>query len=171
MRITLTALLLVAILGSAPLSAIDTSPPLPDPVQQVRYKNLLHEFRCLKCQGETVADTPAMFAVDIRRQVREMIQDNRSDTEIRQYMVDRYGEVILLRPQWSLKTAWLWIAPFMMLIVGGVAASRILKQRQRLLVSDAMPVEADQRWHGQPDGDDNSTTAARANPKSTQEQA
>ncbi len=69
--------------------AIDPAPPLPDPVQQARYTELIHELRCLQCQGETVADTPALFAVDIRRQVREMVAAGSSDKDVRQYMVER----------------------------------------------------------------------------------
>ncbi len=89
-------------------------------MQQTRYVALIHELRCLKCQGETVADTPAMFAVDIRRQVREMVEAGRSENEVRQYMVDRYGEIILLRPRWSARNAWLWLAPALFLLGGAL---------------------------------------------------
>lgn len=115
--------------------AIDTA-ELPDPAQQQRYSVLIHELRCLKCQGETVADTPAEFAVDIRRQVREMVQSGKSDAEVRQYLVDRYGEIILLRPRWSFANAWLWLAPVLLLGVGVVVGSRILRQRRQLLATD-----------------------------------
>jgi cytochrome c-type biogenesis protein CcmH len=137
-RLPLLALLLVV---AAPLLAIDAEPPLPNPADQARYVALTRELRCLKCVGETVADTPAMFAVDIRRKVREMVQDGRSDEEIRQYMVDRYGEVILLRPRWSLRNAWLWLAPAVFLLGGAVVAWRIVRQRRTLLDDDLDPVD------------------------------
>ena len=103
-----------------------------DPVQQARYIALIQELRCLKCQGENVADTPAMFAVDIRRQVRAMIEEGRSDTEIKQYMVDRYGELILLRP----RSVWLWVAPGIFLVGGALIAWRVVAQRRQLLATD-----------------------------------
>lgn len=129
MRRLLLALLLLTGAGAA--SAIDPE-QMDDPVQQERYLDLIHELRCLKCQGETVADTPAMFAVDIRRQVRTMISEGRSDGEIKQYLVDRYGEIILLRP----RSLWLWIAPAIFLLLGAVIAWRVLGQRRQLLASD-----------------------------------
>lgn len=128
----LFALLLVAV----PALAIDSAPPLPDPVQQTRYQALIHELRCLKCQGETVADTQAMFGSDIRRQVREMVQAGRSDNEIREYLVERYGEIILLRPRWSAGGAWLWVAPGLFLIGGAFVAWRIVRRRGELLAAD-----------------------------------
>jgi cytochrome c-type biogenesis protein CcmH len=123
-----------------PLLAIDKTPPLPDPVQQQRYQGLIHELRCLKCQGETVADTQAMFGEDIRRQVREMVQAGKSDTEVRQYLVDRYGQIILLRPRWSAGNAWLWLAPGIFLLGGAWIAWRILRQRRNLLATDTSEV-------------------------------
>lgn len=105
---------------------------LPDPAQQARYQALIHELRCLKCQGETVADTPAMFAVDIRRQVREMVVAGSTDAEVRQYMVDRYGEIILLKP----RSLWLWLAPAVFLLGGALIGWRILRQRGALLPAD-----------------------------------
>jgi cytochrome c-type biogenesis protein CcmH len=126
-----------------PAMAIDPVPLLDDPVQQVRYQELIHGMRCLKCQGETVADTSAMFAVDIRRQVREMVQSGRTDQEIRQYMVDRYGELILLKPLWTWANSWLWFAPGLFLLGGIAIAWRILGQRRALLASDTSDVGED----------------------------
>jgi cytochrome c-type biogenesis protein CcmH len=120
---------------SAPVWAIDPA-TLEDPVQQERYVQLTRSLRCLKCQGETVADTQAMFAVDIRRQVRELVQAGKSDQDVRQYMVDRYGEIILLKPMWTRANAWLWLAPGIFLLGGIWIAVRILRQRARLLATD-----------------------------------
>jgi cytochrome c-type biogenesis protein CcmH len=128
-------LVLMALAWMTPALAIDTA-ELEDPVQQQRYVTLIHEFRCLQCTGETIADTPAQFAVDIRRQVREMIVGGKSDAQIRQYLVERYGEIILLRPRWSLANAWLWLAPVLLLVLGGYVAARIVRQRRELLATD-----------------------------------
>lgn len=133
--------LLLLVVFAAPVLAIDPVPPFPDEAEQARYLALTRELRCLKCVGETVADTSAMFAVDIRRQVREMIIAGRSDEQIRQYMVDRYGEVILLRPRWTAGSAWLWLAPGIFLLAGGVVAWRILRQRRMLLDGDDSSVD------------------------------
>jgi len=125
----------------APLArAIDAAPPLEDPVQQQRYIALIHELRCLKCQGENIADTPALFAQDIRRQVREMIMAGKSDHEIIDYFVERYGEIILLKPRWSAKNAWLWLAPGVFLVFGGFVAWRVVRARQALLETDTEDV-------------------------------
>jgi cytochrome c-type biogenesis protein CcmH len=142
---TRTAALLAAALLWLPTAwAIDPE-ELPDPVQQQRYSALIHELRCLKCQGETVADTPADFAKDIRRQVREMIAAGKSDDEVRDYLVERYGEVILLKPRWTLASAWLWLAPGVLLLGGGLVALRILRQRSRLLATDTSEVPDEDR--------------------------
>ncbi len=126
----LCALLLMAGLATGAF-AIDPE-GFEDPATQQRYITLIRELRCLKCQGETVADTPAMFAVDIRRQVRGMIEEGRSDEEIRQYMVDRYGELILLKP----RSVWLWLAPAVFLLGGALVAWRVVGQRRQLLATD-----------------------------------
>jgi cytochrome c-type biogenesis protein CcmH len=126
---------------SCPAWAIDPAPLLPDPAQQQRYLKLIHELRCLQCQGETIADTQALFAVDVRRQVREMVAKGSSDQDVRKYMVDRYGEIILLRPEWSAATGWLWLAPVVFLIGGALVAWRILRKRRVLLDSDNSTVD------------------------------
>ena len=128
------------LLASLSVFAIDSAPPLADPVQQTRYQALIHELRCLKCQGETVADTQAMFGSDIRRQVREMVQAGRSDSEIRDYLVERYGEIILLRPRWSAGGGWLWVAPGIFLLGGAFVAWRIVRRRGQLLSTDTSEV-------------------------------
>jgi cytochrome c-type biogenesis protein CcmH len=130
-RAALLALLLVPFAAVA----IDTA-ELPDPVQQQRYETLIHQLRCLQCQGENIADTPAQFAVDIRRQVREMIQGGKSDQQVRKYLVDRYGEIILLKPRWTLANSWLWLLPVLLLVIGVYVAARIVRQRRELLATD-----------------------------------
>jgi cytochrome c-type biogenesis protein CcmH len=133
---------LAALLSLMPLCALaaDTTPPLSTAEKQRLYEKLTHQLRCLQCQGETVADTPAKFAVDIRRQVREMVEAGKSESEVRQYMVDRYGEIILLKPLWSVANSWLWLGPVAFLLGGIYIAWRILRQRRDLLASDASEV-------------------------------
>jgi cytochrome c-type biogenesis protein CcmH len=134
-------LLMVLLLGLAGVALAIDPEKLEDPVQQQRYQALIHELRCLKCQGETIADTPADFAVDIRRQVRTMIVAGQSDTEVKQFLVDRYGELILLKP----RGPWLWITPVLLLLGGALIAWRVLGQRRRLLASDTSDPDEESR--------------------------
>ena len=140
-RLLRIAALLPTVFVATLVWAIDPVAPLPDAGDQARYVALTRELRCLKCTGETVADTPAMFAVDIRRQVREMVQAGRSDSEIRTYMVERYGEVILLRPSWSIRNAWLWLTPAFFVLGGLWVGWRVTRQRRALLETDLAPVD------------------------------
>jgi len=123
----LLALLLIA----STARAIDSIPPLPDPALQKRYLNLTHELRCMQCQNESLADSPVGLASDLRREVRELLQQGATDEQIRDHMVARYGEFILFRPRMSARNAWLWSAPFVMMIIAGLIAARVLRDRQR----------------------------------------
>ena len=134
------ALLALCVLAVQPARALDTAPPLADEVKQQRYEAMTQQLRCLQCKGETVAETSAKFAVDIRRQVREMIEAGKTDSQIRQYMVERYGEIILLKPLWTAGNAWLWVAPGLCLLGGIYVAARVLRQRRELLAMDTSEV-------------------------------
>jgi cytochrome c-type biogenesis protein CcmH len=126
------ALIAGAVLLAAPAAfAIDNNPPLPDPKLQQRYLDLTHELRCMQCQNESLADSPVGLASDLRRDVREQILAGATDEQIRDLMVSRYGEFILFRPRMSARTAWLWFAPAVLMIVGFVIAVRVLRDRQR----------------------------------------
>jgi cytochrome c-type biogenesis protein CcmH len=136
------ALLLAAIVTLlAPLAqAIDTT-TLADPVLQARYTQLSHELRCLKCQNETIADSPSDVAADLRRELRELLESGKSDDEIRDFVVARYGEFILFKPRFSGHTLWLWLAPGIMLVGGAFIALRIVRQRSQLVGEDDQPLE------------------------------
>jgi len=130
-RALCTALLL-ALLWAAPAArAIDSSPPLPDPVLQQRYLALTHELRCMQCQNESLADSPVGLASDLRREVRELLLQGASDEQIRDHMVARYGEFILFRPRMSARNAWLWSAPIVLMLIGLMIAMHVLRDRQR----------------------------------------
>jgi cytochrome c-type biogenesis protein CcmH len=119
--------------------AIDPA-TMSDPALQARYIELIHEFRCMQCQNETLADSPVGLAGDLRREIRELLQAGKSDEDIRNYLVGRYGEFILFKPRFNWKTAWLWMAPFVLLLIGAAIAIRVLRQRARLV--DADPFES-----------------------------
>lgn len=122
--------------------AVDNTPPLPDPAMQQRYLALINEFRCMQCQNEALADSNVSLAADLRLEVHELIKAGRSDDQIRDYLVARYGEFILFRPRMSLRNAWLWAAPGIMLLAGLGIAVRVVRQRSRLPITDDDPPDA-----------------------------
>ena len=132
--ILVALLALAAALLSAPrAAAIDSIPPLPDPVLQQRYLALTHELRCMQCQNESLADSPVGLASDLRRDVREQLLAGQSDEQIRDQMVARYGEFILFRPRMSWRTAWLWSLPGVLMLVGILIGVRVLRDRRQRL--------------------------------------
>jgi cytochrome c-type biogenesis protein CcmH len=131
---------LVALVSGAPAWAVDPT-QLPDPVLQARYQGLTHELRCMQCQNEAISDSPVDLAADLRRQVRDMLLAGKSDEEVREWMVARYGDFILFRPRFSLRNAWLWSAPGVLLLIGAFVSWRIVRQRTTLVASDTDPVE------------------------------
>lgn len=133
--------LVAGLLLAAAAGAVDTTPPLPTAELQRRYYDMTHELRCVQCQNEAIADSPVGLAADLRRQVREMIMAGKSDDEIRDYMVQRYGEFILFRPRMNLRTIWLWAAPAVLLLAGLIVAWRVLGKRTRLAAGDVAPLE------------------------------
>jgi cytochrome c-type biogenesis protein CcmH len=118
---------------------------LPDPALQARYVALTHELRCMQCQNESLADSPVDLAADLRRQVRELLLAGKSDEEVRAWMAARYGDFILFRPRYSLRNAWLWGAPAVLLLLGALICWRVVRQRATLLATDQDPVEEDVR--------------------------
>ena len=116
---------------------------LPDPALQARYEALTHELRCMQCQNESLADSPVDLAADLRHAVRDQLLAGKSDDEIRAWMTARYGDFILFRPRYSLRNAWLWGTPVVLLLVGVLVSWRIVRQRTSLLATDDQPIEED----------------------------
>jgi cytochrome c-type biogenesis protein CcmH len=90
----------------------------------------------MQCQNESIADSPVGLASDLRRQVRDMLLAGKTDEDVRNYMVSRYGEFILFRPRFSARNAWLWLAPLVFLAIGALVAVRVLRQRSALLAAE-----------------------------------
>jgi cytochrome c-type biogenesis protein CcmH len=112
--------------------AIDKAPAFADPVQQTRYERLSRELRCLQCRSESIADSNAQLATDLRRQLRELMAAGKSDQEILQYMTDRYGDFVLYKPPVAPRTWLLWAAPALLLVGGGIAAAVVIARKSRL---------------------------------------
>jgi cytochrome c-type biogenesis protein CcmH len=136
-----TLIAMMALACTTLVFAVDATPPLPDPAMQQRYLGLTNEFRCMQCQNEALADSNVSLAADLRREIHDLLLAGKSDDEIRNYMVARYGEFILFRPRMSWRNAWLWAAPAVMLLAGIGIALRVMRQRARLPITDDDPAD------------------------------
>lgn len=124
---TLLAALLFATAGQA--LAIDTEGQFSDPALQERYENITRELRCLVCQNETIADSNATLARDLRKEVREMIAAGKSDDDIKQFMLARYGDFVLYKPRLTPTNFLLWASPVLLLLGGAAAALVFIRRR------------------------------------------
>jgi cytochrome c-type biogenesis protein CcmH len=115
----------------APAFAKEAAPAAADPAAEARMMALSSELRCLVCQNQTIADSNADLAVDLRGEIREKIQSGMSDAEIKDFMVARYGDFVLYRPPVKTTTLILWIGPFLLLAVGGGILYVNLKRRRQ----------------------------------------
>ena len=136
----LCALVLAA--SIAPAHAVDVE-AMPTPELQARFDALSHELRCMQCQNQSIADSPVGLASDLRRDVREQLLAGKTDEQIRDSMVARYGNFILFRPPFKAGTAWVWIAPFALLLTGLFVAFRIVRQRSRMVATDDSKVDTE----------------------------
>lgn len=123
--------------------AKEAQPLAADPALEARVMKLSKELRCLVCQNETLADSRADLAEDLRGQIREQMQAGKSDKEIIAYLTDRYGKFILYNPPVDPTTYLLWFGPFVLLLAGLAMLFRYLKQRRALI--DEQPLSADER--------------------------
>ena len=123
--------------------AVDVE-PLPTPEMQQRFDDLTHEFRCMQCQNTSIADSAVGLAADLRRDVREQVIAGKTDEEIRKSMVARYGNVILFRPPFEKSTAWVWVLPVLLLLVGVYVAFRVVRQRAGMVAADDSVVDQDE---------------------------
>ncbi len=101
-----------------------------DPKTEARLKALAEELRCLVCQNQTIADSNAPLALDLRSQIRAQIALGRSDEQIRDYMVQRYGDFVLYRPPFKATTAILWLGPLLLLAAGAGVFARVVRRRR-----------------------------------------
>ena len=105
--------------------AIDTT-TFDDPATEARYRALLSEIRCLVCQNQSLADSNAPLAVDLREEVRAQIAQGASNDDVVQYLTARYGDFVLYKPRFTAVTAALWFAPLLLLLIGATLAWRAL---------------------------------------------
>jgi cytochrome c-type biogenesis protein CcmH len=110
-------------------AASDPAERLPDPAQEARARAIFDDVRCLVCQNESIDDSEAELAGDLRRVVREQVRQGRSDAEIKRFLTDRYGEFVLLTPAFNAGNLALWLGPFLALGLGGLLLLRRLRNR------------------------------------------
>ena len=139
MRVRVLLAALAAVFCMA--AASDPSERLPDPAQEDRARHLFQQVRCLVCQNESIDDSQAELAHDLRQVVRAQVREGRSDDQIKRFLVDRYGEFVLMRPSFSLGNAALWAGPFLVVILGVALLFGRLRDRAPEPELDAADVE------------------------------
>jgi cytochrome c-type biogenesis protein CcmH len=144
MRRLRAALLLLALAGAAPAAAVEPDEVLSDPALEARARALSRELRCMVCQNQSIDDSDAPLARDLRLLVRERLQAGDSDKGVLDFLVARYGEFVLLKPRLAWHTAALWAAPLAVLLAGIGAIVLALRRRQTLAVESA-PLSADEQ--------------------------
>lgn len=112
-----------------PARAIDPVPPFDDPRLEAEYQALIREVRCLVCQNQTIADSNAPLAADLRREIREMMGEGASRADVVEFLVARYGDFVLYRPRFQPSTWVLWGAPGVFVVLGAVVFARVLRKR------------------------------------------
>ena len=131
-------LVLLLVLLAAPAQAVGVDPKLPDPAQETRARAISRELRCLVCQNQTIADSNAELAADLRGQIRDQIAQGKSDAQIVDFMVERYGDFVLYRPPVKGTTLFLWFGPLVLLFAGGCGLFVYLRKRRGAGESDAL---------------------------------
>jgi cytochrome c-type biogenesis protein CcmH len=137
---SIVALLLA--LSAALATAKEAAPEAADPALEARMTRITSELRCLVCQNQTIADSNAGLAVDLRRETREMLRQGKSDEEIVAYMTARYGDFVLYRPPLKANTVLLWTGPFLLLALGLWLLARRVRSAGR---PAAAPLSAEER--------------------------
>jgi cytochrome c-type biogenesis protein CcmH len=132
----LLAVLMASLLLGASAAYAIAPTQMPTPQLEARYLRLIHGFRCMQCQDESLADSPVDLAADMRREIRGMLLAGKTDEQIRDFMVSRYGYFILFKPPFVLQTAWLWLAPGAILLLGVIVALAVIRKRAVLVATD-----------------------------------
>jgi cytochrome c-type biogenesis protein CcmH len=126
----LAALLVLA--GASPSWAVDAAPASANPALEAQVMAISAELRCLVCQNQTIADSHAELAVDLRREIRTMLDKGMSERQILDFMTERYGDFVLYRPPVKTTTFLLWGGPALLLVGGVGALAMVLRRRQKL---------------------------------------
>ena len=124
-------------------AAADLAPPqFTDEAEQARFHHLTSELRCVMCQNQSLADSNAQIALQLRREVLDLMREGRSDSEIKDFLVQRYGEFVLYQPKVAASTWLLWLGPALLLLVGAGVVVAIVRKRK----PQASPADDGQEW-------------------------
>ncbi len=115
------------------LNAREAAPLVDDPIEEARLVHISQELRCLVCQNESLSSSRAELADDLRREVRDLIRAHKSDQEIKDFLVSRYGDFVLYRPEVKPLTWVLWFGPFIVLLIAGIFLLAYLRQRRSVV--------------------------------------
>ena len=138
------ALFGIALTGAmTPAVAVQPDEVLSDPALEARARNLSKELRCMVCQNQSIDDSDAPLAKDLRVLVRERLKAGDSDERVMSYLVDRYGQFVLLRPQFSISTALLWLTPLAAFAFGAIALYLSMRRR-RSTIPPPLPLDRDE---------------------------
>ncbi|MFN3233222.1 MAG: cytochrome c-type biogenesis protein CcmH [Alphaproteobacteria bacterium] len=118
---------------------------LPDPAQEERARDLMKEFKCLVCQNQSIEDSNAEMAHDLRVLVRERVELGETDDEVRGFLVERYGDWILMQPPFNPRTALLWLGPVLLLIIGGTGVVFYVRRPRTVAEPQALNAEEQAR--------------------------
>ncbi|AXA83897.1 cytochrome C biogenesis protein [Lysobacter oculi] len=146
MRRTLAVFLLCLWLPLAGLAQVkgDVAPPVfRDGFEEARFRQLTHELRCVMCQNQSLADSNAEIARDLRNEVLALMRQGKTDAEIRDFMVARYGEFVLYKPRLEGQTLLLWFAPLALVLIGGGLVFVLVRRGSRRA---PVPVDDRQEW-------------------------
>ena len=130
----LAAVLLVLVAVTA--TAVDTEAPLETAEQQSLYRKLLEEVRCMVCQNQNLADSDAPLARDMRRELRRMVEEGASEGDVKQFLLDRYGDFALYRPRLAPNTLLLWIGPGVIVLLALGAIALVIRRRMQMPIPD-----------------------------------
>lgn len=129
-------IVIASLLFTVSVFAIDTGKAFEDPEMQARYEHLIAEVRCVTCQNQSIKDSNAFIAADLRREIKRLMSEGKSDAEVTDFLVTRYGDFVLYRPRTTGKTLFLWIAPFAFILFAGFVLVRVLRHRMTLPLED-----------------------------------
>jgi cytochrome c-type biogenesis protein CcmH len=140
-------LLLFACTIASLAHAVQSEAKADDAELEARVQRVASELRCLVCQNQTIADSNAELAQDLRREVRTMLARGRSEAEVREFMTQRYGDFILYRPPFNAATLLLWVGPFLLLVAGVWVLRRIARNRRRIAGDPTLTPSEEARVH------------------------
>ncbi len=132
-------LILFAMLVASPLPAKEAAPLAADPAIEARLNVMAQELRCLVCQNQSLADSNAPLAEDLRREIREQMNQGKNDQEVIHFLVERYGDFVLYRPPLKASTLVLWVGPFLLLLLGLVVLARLARKNRNSALAEEEP--------------------------------